>query len=218
MSQLTERYFDAHARSFDSIYLGESRLTRWLNGVVRRAVYERFRIALQASGDVRGKTVLDVGCGSGRYAVEYARRGARHVVGIDLSAKMLALARALAVEQGIGDRCQFVQGDFLTLDFGEHYDVALAMGVFDYVADAEGFLRRMVAASQGLVIASFPGTSRVRMRFRQFRYRLRNCPLFFYTRDDLERIVRAAGLSDYELVFMPFSGTGYVLIGRVAQA
>ena len=43
-------------------------------------------------GDIRGKTVLDLGCGSGESLVPLARRGA-HVIGIDISPELIRLAR-----------------------------------------------------------------------------------------------------------------------------
>jgi malonyl-CoA O-methyltransferase len=42
--------------------------------------------------DLRGRAVLDAGCGSGRYLLHTLRRNARRVLGIDLSAEMLARA------------------------------------------------------------------------------------------------------------------------------
>ncbi len=45
-------------------------------------------------GDLGGMRVLDAGCGSGRYLLHSRRRGARRLLGIDLSAEMLARARA----------------------------------------------------------------------------------------------------------------------------
>ena len=43
-------------------------------------------------GHLRGHAVLDAGCGSGRYLLHVLRRGARRVLGVDLSAEMLARA------------------------------------------------------------------------------------------------------------------------------
>ena len=217
MSKLIREFFDAHAETFDSIYLNESRLSRWFNWTFRKAIYERFDMAIRESGDVTDKTVLDVGCGSGRYVVEYAKRGAHRVVGIDLSSKILDLARNLAIQEGVQSRCEFLQGDFLELDFNHPFDIVLAMGVFDYLDRSQMFLRKMVNLSQGLVIASFPGRSSLRMHFRRLRYQLRNCPVFFYSEPELHQIVRGAGLSNYKLIFIPHSGTGFVLIGQVGQ-
>jgi len=52
---------------------------------------ERAMLAL-LPGHLRGRAVLDVGCGSGRYLLHVLRRGARRVLGVDLSAAMLARA------------------------------------------------------------------------------------------------------------------------------
>ena len=57
---------------------------------------ERAMLALLPA-DLRGCAVLDAGCGSGRYLLHALRRNARRVLGVDLSAEMLAQAR------GIGD-------------------------------------------------------------------------------------------------------------------
>jgi len=54
---------------------------------------ERAMLAL-LPGDLRRRAVLDAGCGSGRYALHALRRGAWRVLGVDLSAEMLARARA----------------------------------------------------------------------------------------------------------------------------
>ena len=43
---------------------------------------------------LEGKAVIDLGCGYGEHCMEYIRRGAASVVGIDISKKMLAVAKA----------------------------------------------------------------------------------------------------------------------------
>src|ERR1044071_9676723 len=60
---------------------------------VERPVIESLR------GDLSGAEALDLGCGSGVYATRLAARGAR-VVGVDLSAAMIDLARERARTQG----------------------------------------------------------------------------------------------------------------------
>jgi malonyl-CoA O-methyltransferase len=55
---------------------------------------ERAMLALLRA-DLRGYAVLDAGCGSGRYVLHTLQRGARCVVGLDLSAEMLAQAQGL---------------------------------------------------------------------------------------------------------------------------
>lgn len=208
------RYFDDHASAFDSIYGSKGRVSRWINRTFRRAVYERFEIALRHSGDVEGKSVLDIGCGSGRYMIEYVRRGAGRVVGIDFSSEMLGTAADLIASHGARDRCELVSGDFLEYGFRERFDIVLAMGVFDYVQDGAGFLNKMASLSRETVIASFPGRSFPRMHLRKIRYRIGRCPVFFYEEEDIRRLLPETGIRSSEILFMPHSGTGYVLVAR----
>ena len=63
---------------------------------------------VELCGDVEGLEVLDLGCGTGYFAREMARRGAR-VTAVDLSPKMLAHARRLESEDPLGIR--YVESD-----------------------------------------------------------------------------------------------------------
>jgi ubiquinone/menaquinone biosynthesis C-methylase UbiE len=214
-SDQVRAYFDTRAGRFDRLYRDDSRLEAWVNRTFRQAVYQRFRITLAESGDVTGASVLDVGCGPGRYAIAYAKLGAARVVGVDVAEQMLDLARTHAAANEVADRCHFARGDFLATPFDERFDVVLAIGVFDYLPEAVPFLRRMVELSRRRVIATFPGRSPLRMRFRRLRYAARGVPVFFYRADEVEALARAAGLSRFTLVPLTTSGTGYVLVGDI---
>lgn len=74
-------------------------------------------------GEVAGQRICDLACGQGRVARHLADLGAR-VVGIDLSAKLLAIARRHEQEQPRG--IEYLQADARGLD-------AAALGVFDGV-------------------------------------------------------------------------------------
>jgi 2-polyprenyl-3-methyl-5-hydroxy-6-metoxy-1,4-benzoquinol methylase len=210
------RRFERDARSFDAIYrLERSPFWRWVNTTLRKAVFERYTITFEQAGDVRGKKILDVGCGSGVYSVDFARRGAGRVVGVDFSGNMLQLARQEAEQHGVADRCEFIQADFMALDLEEKFDVSVAMGVFDYVPDQVTFLRKMVALTTGKVIVAFPGHSLLREPARRLRYRLSGKgEIYLYGHEDVERIATEAGLQDREIIRIPSSGGVYVLVGR----
>src|SRR5205085_1974956 len=59
----------------------------------------------------RGRTVLDVHCHSGGFAVLAARAGAREVHGIDSSVAALALAEESATANGVNGICRFLKAD-----------------------------------------------------------------------------------------------------------
>ncbi len=208
--------FERDARSFDAIYrLERSPFWRWVNTTFRKAVFERYDITFDQAGDVTDKKILDVGCGSGVYAVDFVRRGARRVVGVDFSDKMLELASQEAEQHGVVDRCEFIRADFLELDLKETFDVSIAMGVFDYIPDQVTLLRKMVALTTGKVIASFPGHSRLREPARRLRYKLAGKgDIYLYSQDDVERIATEAGLQDAEIIHILSSGGVFVLVGR----
>lgn len=100
-----------------------------------------------------GGTVLDAGCGTGRVAIELARRGHR-VVGTDLDADMLDRARRKAPE------LTWVEADLATLDLGTTFDVVVAAGnVIRFVrpADRAAAVHRAAAhvAPGGRLIVGF---------------------------------------------------------------
>jgi toxoflavin synthase len=57
---------------------------------------------LKVLGDVKGKRVLDVACGEGHFTRLLSRAGAAEVVGVDISGRMIELARAQEVRQPLG--------------------------------------------------------------------------------------------------------------------
>ena len=79
--------------------------------------------ALQAL-PLDGRTVLDIGCGSGVLAIAGVKLGARSAVGIDIDPDALENARANAALNDVDDRATFELGDFR--DMSHHGDVVLA--------------------------------------------------------------------------------------------
>lgn len=205
-------YFDRTAGAFDSIYSGRrGPLMRFLDRNLRRDIYERFDLTMKACSDVPGSRVLDVGCGSGRYAIEFALRGASRVVGVDLAEPMLRLANALAGEYGVADRCQFVLGDFLDLDLGARFDYTIAIGVFDYIVDPDTLLHKMASVTDRRLVLSFPSKSPVRQPLRNLRYWWRNCPLYFYDHNDIANLLNRNGFRRRRITKIPGTGYDYVV-------
>jgi SAM-dependent methyltransferase len=76
--------------------------------------------------DRRVRSVLDLGCGTGRHSVELARRGYQ-VVGVDLSEGMLDRARRRAISEGVSGSTTFVLGDIQKIHVGRRFDAVLSM-------------------------------------------------------------------------------------------
>ncbi|MEO3808034.1 class I SAM-dependent methyltransferase [Sphaerisporangium sp. B11E5] len=103
---------------------------------------------IRLAGVRPGHQVLDVACGSGRHALELARRGYR-VTGLDVSAEAIGYARAVAAGEGLD--IDLRQGDMRTLPGDVRPGVAMCMGnVFGYLEHAA--TREFLAGLAGLVV------------------------------------------------------------------
>jgi ubiquinone/menaquinone biosynthesis C-methylase UbiE len=186
-------YFVRHASRFDSLYGGDNMATRVFDQLFRKPMYERYRRTIEALGDAKGKTYLDIGCGSGRYAINLARLGA-DVVGLDFSAAMLDLARIYANDEGVASKVKFIETDMNRWmdETKDHFDAAFAMGVFDYLDDPVATLRLMLRVADRAYM-SIPAPEFPRAQLRRLRYKRQNCPVYFFTREQTDELVRKAG-------------------------
>lgn len=99
------------------------------------------RLILTLLGDIRGRNVLDVGCGDGDLAVELWRRGAI-VTGIDASPEMVEAARARAKREGAD--ISFMMGEAGSVPFDpERFDVVVAVTILCFVANAGPVFREI---------------------------------------------------------------------------
>jgi len=79
--------------------------------------------------DLTGRSVLDIGCNGGFYAIEMKSRGAERVLGVDYDEDYLAQARFAAQVRGLD--IEFRQLSVYDVGaLGERFDVVLFMGVF----------------------------------------------------------------------------------------
>jgi tRNA (mo5U34)-methyltransferase len=79
--------------------------------------------------DLRGKTVLDIGCNAGFYSIEMKRRGADRVIGIDFDERYLRQARFAAEVSGVDIELRKLSV-YDVWRLGERFDIVLFMGVF----------------------------------------------------------------------------------------
>lgn len=206
-AEKVREYFYRTAETFDGIYSGKKgRVFRLLDRYLRPDMYQRFYLAMEHGGPVEGKAVLDLGCGSGRYSVEFAKRGAERVVGVDFAESMIRLADAIALDQDVNNICEFNVGDLFEYQPQERFDLVLSIGVFDYTENPLSLLEKMQSLSRGKLIATFPSYSAIRTPIRKVRYKLKRCPVYFYTHDRIQALFDQAGLSQFEVI--KIKGTG----------
>lgn len=105
------------------------------------------RAVLDAVGPVEDRDALEIACGTGRFTVLLAEMGA-DVVGMDISAEMLAESREKARARGVEDHLEFLRGDAARLPFpDDHFDVVFAMRFFHLADTPAKFLSEMARVS-----------------------------------------------------------------------
>jgi SAM-dependent methyltransferase len=126
-----ETFFAAHAAIYDD------------NGFTKNTLHE-VDFLLEELQVPPGARILDVGCGTGRHSIELARRGYR-VTGLDLSAEMLARARAKA--QAAGVHVDWVRGDATKFSIDAPFDAAICLceGAFGLLGSSDDAVEHPLA-------------------------------------------------------------------------
>ncbi len=118
---------------------------------------EQAKVLADFSGDVAGRAVLDVGTGTGRAAIELARRGAS-VTGVDASDEMLRVGRERAAAAGVA--VTFRTGDAHALPFeAATFDLAVSLRVLMHTPDWRVCVGELCRVSRKQVIFDFPAAS-----------------------------------------------------------
>ncbi|MGH7797323.1 MAG: class I SAM-dependent methyltransferase [Candidatus Binatia bacterium] len=120
--------------------------------------------------DYTDRNVIEIGCGTGDYALWYAGHGARHVTGVDLSDGSLIKAREKAEHHSINN-VSFLKQDVLSLELPDNaFDYSFSVGVLHHTGDPfRGFLEMVrVTKPGGVVIVSlYNNYSRFLLNLRQ---------------------------------------------------
>ncbi|MCW5575994.1 MAG: bifunctional 2-polyprenyl-6-hydroxyphenol methylase/3-demethylubiquinol 3-O-methyltransferase UbiG [Burkholderiales bacterium] len=93
---------------------------------------------------LRGKAVLDVGCGGGILAEGMAARGAR-VTGIDLAEKPLKVAQLHLLESGLDVAYRNIAVEALAQEMPHSFDVVTCMEMLEHVPDPASVVRACAA-------------------------------------------------------------------------
>ena len=205
------QFFDVYAKNFDAIY-GHTEhrgaLGRWVDRAFRQVMVRRFEETLRQTEKQAIHSVLDIGCGPGRYTAAFALQG-KEVVGIDIAEEMLKIAQDNIDAYNV--TADLILGDYLSVRFDRVFDVACLMGFFDYIEDPVPVLKKLGTEVTGEFYASFPKSGGFLAWQRHIRYRLRRCPLWLYSKREVEDALIASGFANcYEI--RDFGRDWYVVV------
>lgn len=149
----TREYFTTDCEGYDLFLQGAE------------ALPERIGVALDAAGDLRGKRILDIGCGRGELVCEAARRGAV-AVGIDYAPAAIELSRErlASLDEALRGRAEFLLSDAKGLYFADgSFDAVFLVDVYEHLHPYEidhtlAEVRRVLRPGGRLVVHTGPNT------------------------------------------------------------
>lgn len=159
----------------------------WAAGNAKRARRKEItagvtRDLVEALGRSRltGRTVLDLGCGTGDLALATLVRGATRTTGVDLGSGAIDNARALARERMVQDRSTFQVGDAAKMHLEEH-DVVVLNRVLCCYPEVDALLDNSLQAARHVFAFTAPPSSGIAGTFARVETRLAN--MMFRLRD-----------------------------------
>jgi toxoflavin synthase len=115
-------------------------------------------------GDVAGKSVIDLACGTGFYARNIRTKGSTDVLGVDISQEMIDHARKLEANEPLG--INYVVADVDQLPQLGRFDIATAVYLLNYAADfaemkrmCQGIHRNLTDGGEFFVLTQNPDFS-----------------------------------------------------------
>ncbi|MGC8748241.1 MAG: class I SAM-dependent methyltransferase [Candidatus Kapaibacteriota bacterium] len=189
-TEKTLQFFDSYAQKFDSLYNTKKNLfSSLINKFFRRSIYIRYQLAIEGCQPVEGRTVYDIGCGPGHYAISLARMGAQFVLGIDFAKNMIEIAKERAKFYGVEGRCKFVVADFFTYEPEEKFDYSILTGFMDYMPEPQKVIDKVVEFTRRKAFFSFPVDGGLLAWQRKFRYQWK-CPLYLYNYEQVKNLFK----------------------------
>ena len=108
-------------------------------------------------GPVKGRSIIDVGTGTGRGAFLLASAGAR-VTGIDASDEMLAIARDRARETAAA--VEFQMGDAHAIEYGDQsFDIAVSLRVLMHTPKWRQCIAELCRVARHAVVIDYPSAA-----------------------------------------------------------
>ena len=199
-------FFNNYSNRFSGIYVEDENPRSWFDSLMdkffRAAVYQRFENTVNKTNKDSIRSILDIGCGPGHYAIAFLNQG-KKVTALDIAEKMLDLTKDRVKSSGLDDNIDYILDDYLAHDFPNKYDAVCVMGFFDYVADPVPFIKKLMDDTNIEAYISVPTKSGLQALQRRIRYWINKCPLYLYTRSELESVLTESGyLENSEIVEM----------------
>lgn len=203
-------FFNAFADTFDTLYEKQRNpIMRTIDYLFRSDIEIRYSLTFEKFGDLKGKSILDIGCGSGIYLKNALENKSKFVCGVDPAENMLKLTKARLSKWKINQNYKLISGNFPDVKIKTNFNFIIVMGVMDYIPNPEIFINGLKGLYSESVALSFPSKHWFRSPIRKFRYNLRNCPIYLYDKNSINQLMKSCDIKQYDITKIPGAGMDY---------
>jgi len=188
-------FFDDYAEDFSSIYKEDekkrSAFNKAMDKLYRKDIEIRFDTTIALTEKDSIKTVLDIGCGPGHFVVKFLEQG-KDVTALDIAPSMLEITKQRVDSMQINSKFETILADYAEYEFANKFDAVCVMGFFDYVQEPVKILKKLLTETNKELYLYFPDDKGWLAWQRKIRYGWRNCPLYLYSKEYLDEILKEA--------------------------
>jgi hypothetical protein len=117
------------------------------------------------------------------------------VTGVDVAPEMIRLSKELVTKDGVADRCDFHVTDVENWTTNERFDLVIAIGFWDYIADPRSRLEKIRGITKGTFLSAWPRAETWRAPVRKARLSILGCPVYFFRHDEARKLITDAGFT-----------------------
>jgi len=184
-------YWSSHNQWFLDAY-NDSLLQKIIHGPLKL----RVELAIAATKLTSAKTVLDLGCGPSRVIYRCLNEtDVASAIGLDFSPRMLKESESYLKSKNVLDKVELINCDLLKEENYPKADIAIGLGLFDYISDPQTVVRKSHESCKYLV-SSWVRPS-IRNYMRRFRY---SCDIFTHTEKEVKTYFDAIGVSSLHFI------------------
>jgi 2-polyprenyl-3-methyl-5-hydroxy-6-metoxy-1,4-benzoquinol methylase len=200
-TQQVKTFFDDYAQKFSSIYHEQQKnpLQRFLDKTWRKSMFMRFKRISDIINQSQAKSVLDAGCGPGWHDLLLLKSQNVHVTGVDISPNMIEIAKQQVKSEGLEKNSEFHCLNLFEYNPEKKFDVVFSLGVVEYFEQPQDIITKMMSLANAKVIFSLPVKNHWLTPQRIIRYKMRKCPLWFYSESKIQTILKKMNVSNYSI-------------------
>jgi len=198
-TQAVKSFFNDYASKFYSIYREEQKnpLRRFFDRTIRFSMFHRFQKVSEIIEKSNSKKILDAGCGPGWHDILLAKSLNVNITGIDVAPEMINIAQKECGKKNLESNLKFITADILEYDFNEKFEVIFALGVVEYFDDPADLLKKLKKICTKKILFSVPVLNHWLTPQRKIRYKMRNCPLWFYDEIKINNLMSKVSIENF---------------------